>query len=165
MHKRGIQKQDDSSYKHRKTVTNLHSVGAEKENKANINDNDEPLMIGSDYAIKKEIKREENNGKGEVTNKAEVESDVVCKHCREHAWVWLENKGILEGYDENEHGNLPDQDKPPNNIHRKKVYRQMLLSINQGPAGPGVRIELPKCVEEGARQMFPSPSFMGFKSM
>jgi hypothetical protein len=61
-----------------------------------------------------------------------------------------------------EHGHLPDKDSPPNNIRRKKVYRQMFLFINQGPSGAGVRIELPECVEDGTRLMFPSPSFMGF---
>ena len=94
-----------------------------------------------------------------------VKNDVACKHCGGDVCVWFEKKGIMEAFDENEHGHLPDDDKPPNNIRRKKLYRQMFLFINQGPAGAGVRMELPRCVEDGARQMFPSPSFMGFKSM
>ena len=172
LRKRGIDKQEDGTYKRRKTVTNLHDMAGEKENmesRTGIGDDEpvdnEPFKNGNIHTIKREIKKEENTGKLKATNEVVVESDVACKHCGNDVCVWLENTGIMEAYDENEHGHLPDSDKPPNNIRRKKVYRQMFLLINQGPAGFGVRQELPKCVEDGARQMFPSPSFMGFKNM
>jgi hypothetical protein len=168
LHNRGIHKQDDGSYKRRKTVTNLHDAGGDKANMEAMNGNglnDEPFKNGSVYQIKREIKREEDNGKENAVNEEVVKNDVACKHCGGDVCVWFEKKGIMEAFDENEHGHLPDDDKPPNNIRRKKLYRQMFLFINQGPAGAGVRMELPKCVEDGARQMFPSPSFMGFKSM
>jgi hypothetical protein len=49
-----------------------------------------------------------------------------------------------------EHSHLLDEDSPPNNI-------------NQGPTrSAGIWIELPKCIEDRPRAMFPSPCFMGF---
>jgi hypothetical protein len=107
---------------------------------------------------------------GKVTLMAVQSADVVsqqptveCYHCRQDPCVWLAQKETMRMFDENEHAQLPDEDRPPNNIRRKKVYRQMFLHINEGSAGVGVRIELPKCVENGTREMFPSPTFMGFK--
>jgi hypothetical protein len=67
-------------------------------------------------------------------------------------------------FDVCENGHFPVEDLPPNNIRRKKVYQQMFFFINDGPAGKGVRHVLPKCVEDGARLMFPSPTFMGFRA-
>jgi hypothetical protein len=89
----------------------------------------------------------------------------VCQHCAEHLCVWENKKEDMTIFDKNEHHDLPAEDCPPNNIRRKKVYRQMFLFINQGPSGAGVRMKLPECVENGARKMFPSPTVMGFKYM
>ena len=94
----------------------------------------------------------------------EGEEDLSCQYCNEYPCVWEKKEGEMRLYDECEHGHFPVEDKPPNNIHCKKVYRQMFFFINEGPAGKGVRHVLPKCVEDGARLMFPSPTFMGFKA-
>jgi hypothetical protein len=66
-------------------------------------------------------------------------------------------------FDQMEHEHLPEEDIPPNNIRRKKLYRQMTLHIQAGQVQKGVRHELPECVERGTRELFPSPTFMGFK--
>jgi hypothetical protein len=63
----------------------------------------------------------------------------------------------------NEHAQLASKDLPSNNIYCKKVYRQMLLHINEGTAGVGVWIKLPKFIEDWTRAMFPSPTFVGFR--
>jgi hypothetical protein len=113
----------------------------------------EPLMAGSNLTV--------SSDPGEDP---EVQQPTVeCYHCRDDPCVWLTQLDTMRMFDENEHAHLPAGDKPPNNIRRKKVYRQMFLHINQGTAGVGVRIVLPKCVEDGTRAMFPSPTFMGFK--
>jgi hypothetical protein len=141
----------------------------------------QPSMVQSDQSMKKEVKREEINNEAnkkndavQVNDEAAIEDDAkidaeieddVCKHCGEDPCVWLVSMENMRLYNESQHRSLPEEDKPPNNICRKKVYWQMFLSMNNGPIGRGVRVKLPKCVEEGARQMFPSPSFMGFKSM
>jgi hypothetical protein len=65
--------------------------------------------------------------------------------------------------DMSEHGHLPDEDSPPNNICHKKVYGQICLHINQEASGAGIWIELPECVEDGTHAMFLSPCFMGFE--
>jgi hypothetical protein len=53
----------------------------------------------------------------------------------------------------------------PNNIRRKKAYRQMALTINGGPTGAGNRVELPACVLSGIRSMFPDADgqYMGHR--
>jgi hypothetical protein len=84
-------------------------------------------------------------------------------HCCEQPCVGLAKKEDMRLFNVLEQGHLPDEDSPPNNMRRKKVYRQMFLHINQGPSGAGIRIELPECIEEGTRAIFPSPCFMGFK--
>jgi hypothetical protein len=58
LHKRGIIKQDDGLYKFRKTVTNLHNAGAEKENKSMING------IDNDKLPMKQLFNQEGNQEG-----------------------------------------------------------------------------------------------------
>ena len=97
---------------------------------------------------------------------ADVSKEIFfCRQCIESPCVWQQKKEDMVLFDESEHGHFQAEDCPPNNIRRKKVYRQMFLYINQGPAGKGVREKLPTCVENGARLMFPSPTFMGFRDM
>ena len=84
--------------------------------------------------------------------------------CRESPCVWVGQRDVMVIFDEMEHAHLPQEDLPPNNIRRKKVYRQMTLHIQEGQVQKGVRPVLPACVEEGTRQLFPSPTFMGFMS-
>jgi hypothetical protein len=156
MMKRGIEKNEDGKYvKHRKT--SLRYLGKEndcvdyKENELTMNDS--------------EMKDGTIDGTVESTDDKLVVEDEVseCAHCGEDPCVWLTKKEDMRIFDVLEHGHLPVEGSPPNNIRRKKVYRQMFLYINQGPSGAGVRIELPECVEDGTRAMFPSPCFMGFK--
>ena len=156
--KRGIERADDGTYAKRTHNDSYHGnygVG-EKENGK--------IMNGSDT---KKFKIAVNNESGLV--KVENEERVVkvsgddCVHCGEDPCVWLVRKGVMILFDENEHGHFPYEDKPPNNTRRKKVYREMTKLLH-GPLGAGNRKILPKCVENGARALFPSPSFMGFKS-
>jgi hypothetical protein len=93
----------------------------------------------------------------------EPEVEKECEHCCEQPCVWVAKKEDMIFYDESEHGLLPKEDLPPNNIRRKKLYRQMTLHLQDGVVQKGVRHELPTCVELGTRELFPSPTFMGFK--
>ena len=87
-----------------------------------------------------------------------------CIDCRESPCVWLAQRDKMIHFDEMEHPHLPEEDLPPNNIRRKKVYRQMMLHIQEGQVQKGVRHVLHTCVEEGTRLLFPLPTFMGFMS-
>lgn len=89
--------------------------------------------------------------------------DSHCKFCDDDPCVWLAKKEDMLNYDDDEHGMMDYEDWPPNNVRRRKIYRQMTLFINEGPMGKGVRKELPECVVCGCRESFPSPTFMGFK--
>ena len=157
--KRGMYEHEDGSWKKRQKIDLKSYMGHDSEEivvenkQTNAGKVDDPVaVVSSDIIVVPDGTEplEENEEKG-------------CEHCDETPCVWLAQKEDMERFDESEHGHLPEQDMPPNNIRRKKVYRQMFLYINEGPSGKGVRIQLPKCVEIGARKMFPSPSFMGFK--
>jgi hypothetical protein len=93
------------------------------------------------------------------------ETNPECEYCSEYPCVWEAKKEDMRIFDMCENGYLPVEDYPPNNIRHKKLYREMFLHINQGPSGSGVRMQLPGCVEIGARLMFPLPTCMGFKDM
>jgi hypothetical protein len=41
-------------------------------------------------------------------------------HCRKNPCAWLAQKETMHMFDENEHAQLPDEDRPPNNIRCKK---------------------------------------------
>ena len=68
-------------------------------------------------------------------------------------------------WDALEHDGLAVNDLPTPNIRRKKLYRQMALTINGGPMGKGVRIEHPRCVVDGIHAIAPDPDgkYMGHK--
>jgi hypothetical protein len=103
---------------------------------------------------------------GKVPEEQPVEEPEVeneCKHCCEQPCVWVAKKEDMIFYDESEHGLLPKEDLPPNNIRHKKLYRQMTLHLQDGVVQKGVRHELPTCVELGTRELFPSQTFMGFR--
>ena len=158
--KRGIERDDDGTYVKRRHKGSYHGdYGlAEKENRKTMNNGDSIQLTLAD-----------KNESGLVKVKDEDErvvddvGDDDCVHCGEAPCMWLSRKDIMVLYDENEHSRLANEDKPPNNMRRKKVYRKMTLMLN-GPLGAGNRKKLPKCVENGARALFPSPSFMGFKT-
>jgi hypothetical protein len=121
-------------------------------------------------AVKKKKQASDDDSSGEVAAETKTEMDNKydgCDKCSQSPCVWLAKKEEMAVFDNCEHGHLLPEDCPPNNVRRKKVYRQMFLSINEGPSGAGVRIQLPKCVEDGVRLMLPSPSseYMGFKTM
>jgi hypothetical protein len=94
----------------------------------------------------------------------EEEEKEECAHCCEEPCVWISKKDDMILFDECEHADLAQEDMPPNNIRRKKLYRQMTLHMQDGVMQKGIRHELPKCVEFGTRELFPSPTFMGFRS-
>ena len=98
-----------------------------------------------------------------MNEKGDDADNVGCKECCECSCVWKTKKEEMKDFDDNMHGHLPREDWLPNNIRRKKVYRQMVLHINGGGTGKGVRMELPMCVENGVRKLFLSPTFMVFK--
>ena len=60
------------------------------------------------------------------------EGDYICQHCTKYLCVWEEKEEDIRIFDSSKHKHLPAEDCPPNNIRRKKVYRQMFLYINQG---------------------------------
>jgi hypothetical protein len=66
-------------------------------------------------------------------------------------------------FDQMEHEHLPEEDMPPHNIRRKKLYRQMTLHIQASQVQKGVIHELPNCIEISTHKLFPLPTFMGFK--
>jgi hypothetical protein len=68
-------------------------------------------------------------------------------------------------WDALEHQDLQDEKKPTANIRRKKLYRQMAITINGGPMGKGIRIQHPKCVIDGIQMISPDPdgNYMGHK--
>ena len=93
----------------------------------------------------------------------DIPGTMLCEECLDDPCVWITKKEEMLNYNDNEHEHLPVSDWPPSNVRRKKIYRQMALYINSGPSGRGLWIELPKCVVDGCRECFPSPTFMGFK--
>jgi hypothetical protein len=122
---------------------------AEKENRVN--------------GAREEEKQEEETKKAAEKRLVEEEVTKECKECCEEPCVWIAQRDAMIDFDDDEHSHLPEGAGPPNNIRRKKVYRQMVLTMNEGGTGKGVRVALPKCVEDGVRELFPSPTFMGFK--
>jgi hypothetical protein len=150
--KRAIEKPADGGHsdrrKDRNFLTNLNFEEREQLEKGTNDEDIKPLMAGSSST---------------KPNPDEEEETVECYHCRQTPCVWVAQEENMRLFDENEHAHMTSEDLPPNNIRRKKLYRQMFLLLNEGTAGVGVRIELPKCVENGTRTMFPSPTFMGFK--
>jgi hypothetical protein len=107
--------------------------------------------------------RNDTTGDKTKAKEDEIDGTMLCELCLDDPCVWITKKEEMLAYDDNEHDHLPLSDFPPHNVRRKKIYRQMALYINSGPSGRGVRIELPKCVVDGCRECFPSPTFMGFK--
>ncbi len=166
--RRNVNKQEQPSPgKKRKTAFATYLEDVNNARKYGNDENKENNVA----TIETEKEKKKETGVGglvvkEEGNVAEAGEDVLfCRQCIESPCVWKEKEEDMRLFDVSEHGHLQADDLPPNNIRRKKVYRQMFLYINQGPAGKGVRMKLPTCVENGARLMFPSPTFMGFRDM
>ena len=102
----------------------------------------------------------------ESTTLSSVEDDIssdVCKHCHQKNCVFIQTKAFLEEqadilFDQNQTDPLE-----PNEC-RKKLYREFVL-YHHGHQGRGKRIELPQCVLDGVRKMFPSENaeYMGHR--
>jgi hypothetical protein len=90
--------------------------------------------------------------------------DDKCQVCENDPCLFIVNEDGLIDYGEAEHGHLAREDRPANNLRRKKLYRQLTLMINGGPMGAGVRKPLPDCCVDHIREMLPSESFMGYRS-
>jgi hypothetical protein len=90
--------------------------------------------------------------------------DDKCQVCENDPCLFIANEDGLIDYDEAEHGHLAREDRPANNLRRKKLCRQLMLMINGSPMGAGVRKPLPDCCVGHIREMLPSESFMGYRS-
>jgi hypothetical protein len=124
-------------------------VPKNEDNNANDNKNNNADEMGVD-----------NAASGEV-----LDEEEVCVECWENPCVFFLHEELLVAFDEAEHGErLEGEDVPPNNVRRKKLYRQLTLMLNGGPMGAGVRRPLPSCCVSAIRDMLPSDSFMGFKA-
>ena len=89
---------------------------------------------------------------------------MVCDICHVQTCLWMRycDEIIAHGdwYYDNE---APEVNKESET--RKFCYR-MFICIHYGPLGVGVRVELPQCVVEGVREVYPSPdnTYMGYMS-
>ena len=81
----------------------------------------------------------------------------ACAFCEEEPCVWLLNHDSILAWDALEHEGLDVKEMPTANLRRKKLYRQMALTVNGGPMGKGVRIEHPRCVLDGIKAIAPDP--------
>jgi hypothetical protein len=99
-----------------------------------------------------------------VADTSGEEEEDGCMECCEAPCMWLSKREEILDFDDDINGHLPREDWPPNNVHRRKVYHQMALHINEGGTGKGVCMKLPKCVGIGVRECFSLPTFMGFMS-
>jgi hypothetical protein len=159
--KRGLTKAKGKPVKYTKYCTEfVIDTSGDKENNG-MNEGMREKRI--ETTVKKEEMPEEVS-KDMALAEVPFEKEEVCEYCGEKPCVWVAKKHDMVFYDLNEHAHLPEEDLPPNNIRRKKLYRQMTLHIQEGHVRKGVRHELPTCVEIGTRELFPSPTFMGFRS-
>ena len=88
----------------------------------------------------------------------------VCEGCEAEPCVFVEHKESLLAFDETEHLGQDETEAVPNNVRRKKLYRQLTLMLNGGPLGAGVRRPLPDCCVNAIQAMLPSDTFMGFRT-
>ena len=155
------QNDGDSDSKDLQRSEKIWNEGKEKRVRTCEGDENRPpaaIAFKSGTYKKKEMK---NKTKSDETD--DESGTELCELCFDDPCVWIVKKEDMLNYDDDEHEHLPLGDWPPSNVRRKKIYRQMALYINSGPSGRGVRTKLPKCVVDGCRECFPSPTFMGFK--
>ena len=115
---------------------------------------------GADYLIPPEelcVKAQKR------VNEAKENDEIsfhTCTDCERNPCIWWSNRGDMYNMNINE-----NEGDVPNNIRRRKLYRQMFLIWNKGPAGMGNRTKLPKCIEKGIRLMLPSDTkmYMGYR--
>ena len=91
--------------------------------------------------------------------------EQVCPSCLVSPCVWASNENTMVAWDNSENGHLGTEDLPSNSTRRKCLYRQMALTISEGPLGKGNRIHIPTCARDGIRALFPDEkgNYMGHK--
>ena len=112
-----------------------------------------------------DVQQEPDNKPTETGEEKEESEKNLCEGhggCGEDPCLFGTHQESLMAFDESEHGELTEDDLPPNNIRRKKLYRQLTLMINGGPMGAGVREPLPTCCVAAIRTMLASETYMGF---
>jgi hypothetical protein len=90
--------------------------------------------------------------------------DNKCQVCKNDPCLFTANEDGLIDYDEAKHVHLAREDRPANNLRRKKLHCQLTSMINGGPMVAGVRKPSPDCCVGHIREMLPSESFMGHRS-
>jgi hypothetical protein len=113
------------------------------------------LVLGYRSGTQKEHPNQEN------TNEKRNEDDKDDTECQ----FWASNSNGMVEWDENEHGHLAGDELPSNSARRKYLYRQMALTISEGPLGKGNIIVLPDCVKNGIRTLLPEEEgqYMGHR--
>ena len=97
-------------------------------------------------------------------------ADEVCELCGELPCEWITFGPTMKQRGISLYFNLPDGTNVdrngvvvPNNPLRKNLYK-MFIFLKYGRLGAGQRIELPKCVYDGIKELYPSSDgvYMGF---
>jgi hypothetical protein len=173
--KRGIKKTGMKLMKYKKwsTIVHVNNSGASVKNFLSINRMSQKKVA---EAVKKEDVVEETTKKcvavdnpmaGLLPLEAMVrepeDKAVECVDCCECPCVLLLKKQEMIYFNQMEQEHLPEEDLPPHNIQRNKLYRQMTLHIQASQVQKGVIHELPNCIEISTHKLFPLPTFMGFK--
>jgi hypothetical protein len=112
---------------------------------------DEPSNKGLQQIMEYDIQRQVFEYRGSQ----DTNTYKACEGCGDTPCVWASNKNAMIAWDESEHGHLHGDDLPSNNTRRKCLYRQIALAIAGGPLGKGKRIQLPCCILDGIRALFP----------
>ena len=89
-----------------------------------------------------------------MTNQTEIallvtmnDNAVYCKKCDNSPCLWLEHKETMIQYASSLYGTTDEEGQElSNGGKRYKMYRQIVLAINEGPMGKGNRMRLPRCV-------------------
>ena len=91
------------------------------------------------------------------------DDEITCDMCERTECVWETFKQIEQMLLDDLKVEIKHKDRTPGSA-RKLLYQKVTRYMN-GVMGTGVRERLPKCVENGIRQKFPSDTgrYMGYK--